>query len=155
MKKNRLYSFVLNALALAALGFLLTASDCHNQVSITPPVNQEICNDGIDNDLNGLTDCRDSYCVSVCKPVIAIFPISSPVIGDTLQVTGTCLRAQNISLSLAPTGAGQGGAADIVGNAWSKTLTGLGSANGKVLTAIATDSTGLLHDTATATFDVQ
>ncbi len=144
-----------DAAALLGLGLLLTASDCHNSVIITPPVNAEICNNGIDDDGNGLTDCRDPVCFTsaYCRPALTINPVSTPVAFDTLTLTGTQQNAASITASISPVINGRGGSAVLSGSSWSLQLTDL--INGTTtVTLVAVDSTGALQDTLPVTFTV-
>lgn len=42
--------------------------------AISPPQNQEICNNGIDDNLNGFTDCQDP----ACKGILELCPEADP-----------------------------------------------------------------------------
>ncbi len=130
----------------SALAFALTASKCETDTVIVPYV-QEICNDKIDNDGDGLIDCQDSDCDVECKVQVNINPIS-PISTDSLTVTGTHFNATGIALSILPSGSA--GAAVISGNSWTAHLTLLSDKTTYTLTAIASDAQGRL-DTATAT----
>jgi hypothetical protein len=142
-----------NLAALLALGFVLTASECRNDVIITDPVNNEICNNGIDDDGNGLTDCRDAACFATCTPALTVNPFASPVTSDTLTLSGTQQRAVTVTVSISPASSGLGGSAVLSGSNWSLQLHNL--VNGTVTaTAVGTDSTGALRDTVATTFDV-
>lgn len=151
--RNRIIPLLLNSAALLTLGFVLTASDCHNDFGFTAPVNAEICNNFIDDDNNGLTDCRDPACATfpACVPALTINPISQPVTHDTLTVTGTVQHAVSISASISPVGSA--GSVQISGSNWSVILSNLAT-NSTTLQVVGTDSTGALHDTVPVTFTV-
>jgi hypothetical protein len=136
---------------LSVVGAVFLGSDCSHDFSFTPPVNREICTDGIDNDGNGRIDCRDSECLAQCRPEITIDPLPATVAADSVALAGTCLRAASIAVSSDPSGLG--GQAQISGARWSFLLRNLENGDHTV-TAVVTDSTGLLRDTASAAFEV-
>lgn len=153
MRTRNQFSLLANIAALWILGFVFAVSGCHNEFQFTAPVQTEICNNGIDDDGNGLTDCRDPACFTspYCVPVLTINPISTPVTHDTLTVTGTLQHAVSISATLTPVGLV--GTAQISGSVWSVLLSNLATGT-ENLTAVGTDSTGALHDTIPISFIV-
>ena len=154
MLKFRILPRPSNWFGLIAVGALaMIGLQCKNDFGFTAPLTSEICNDGIDNDSNGFTDCRDPACAAQCTPQLAITPVASPITADSLLLTGTCPHAASISISLSPLNFGQGGQATVSGSAWSIMLRTLQNGN-LTATAVAVDSTGLLRDTAAVNFDV-
>src|SRR6185295_14028055 len=143
-----------NLLGLLAVGFIFTASECRNDLTILPKVDPEICGDGLDNDNNGKIDCRDDECVNVCRPDLTVTDPGQTIRADSLELTGTCTHAASITVSLEPPLSGNPGGMVISETAWSVMLRNL--QNGHITaTAVAVDSTGHLRDTATTSFDVQ
>ncbi|MDB5050519.1 MAG: hypothetical protein JWO30_3590 [Fibrobacteres bacterium] len=133
----------------AALVFALGASKCEQTTTIVPYV-AEICNDNLDNDTDGKTDCQDSDCDTQCEVHVQINPIPPTITADTLKVTGTNFKATGIALQLLPTGTA--GAVTITGETWSAVLTNLGTRGQYTLTAIASDAQSR-QDTAVAVFE--
>ena len=130
----------LNLVTVIGLVSTLWFNACENDFSFTPPPGSEICGDGLDNDNNGLTDCRDPDCASVCRPQITLSALPDTIAVDSVRISGTHLRANSILVSVSP--AGLGGQAALSGFNWSFTVKGL-STGIAVITATATDSTGL------------
>jgi hypothetical protein len=133
----------------AALAFALCASKCEQTTAIVPYV-AEICNDNLDNDTDGNTDCQDSDCDLQCKVHVQINPIAPTITADTLKITGTNFKATGIALQILPTGTA--GAVTITGDTWSAMLTNLGTPGQYTLKAIASDAQSR-QDTAVAIFE--
>jgi hypothetical protein len=132
----------------AALVFALCASKCEQSTEIIPYV-KEICADTVDNDADGLVDCRDSDCDFECTVSVAINQIPT-LTKDSLTVTGTHFNATGITLSVLPSGTA--GTPVITGNTWTAQITQLADRTTYTVTAIASDAQSR-RDTATATFD--
>ena len=148
----RMANHIARLAGIAALGLVFTASDCSHTLSFTPPLNREICDDGIDNDGNGRVDCRDAECLLQCRPELTVDPIAVPVRQDSLELSGNAARAASVTVTASPSGIG--GQAQISGLRWTFLLRNL--KNGEhTLVAVAVDSTGHLRDTVTAAFEVQ
>lgn len=139
------------ATGLAAAGafiLLFTASKCEEK-TIFPPYVAEVCNDKIDNDGDGQTDCADSDCDLSCAVSVSIDVLPGTITTDTLALTGHQTNASSVAvLSVVP--AGTPAAAVITGDTWKATLTGLSQRLTYTVTVAA--SNGDHADTATATF---
>ena len=142
----------LNLAALCLTGVMVAFLGCENDFSFTPPVNHEICNDGLDNDSDSFTDCRDSECGDFCRPLITLTAPPYIVAADSLVISGTHQRAASIVVTASPSGSG--GQANKILSGWTFTLRNL-LAGTISLKVVATDSTGQWRDSAAATFTVQ
>lgn len=135
--------------AAGSLCLVLTASKCEQHTTF-PGYVAEICNDKIDNDEDGKTDCEDSDCAADCAVHVTINPIASPIATDTLTLTGHQTHATSIAINLAPSGLPGTVTLDPASDNWSAKLTNLSQNAVYNITAIA--SNGDIRDTATASF---
>jgi len=131
-----------------ALLFIVSASECHNQTEFVPFV-AENCSDNIDNDNDGLIDCKDSDCAKECKIHVTIDSIVSPNKNDSIAISGTQFHATHITISLSPTAVA--GLPIITGNKWQCQLSKLTNLATYTVMAIGTDPLNNA-DTARTTF---
>ena len=76
----------------------------HNASDVTLTVVEEICNDTLDNDGDGLTDCADPKCFDalVCQPTPTFTPTITPT--DTATSTPTATATATPTPTVTPTG---------------------------------------------------
>lgn len=135
-------------LALAGILFALVAAKCESTTEFTPFV-REICADNIDNDGDGLSDCRDADCNAECAVELVIFPIQ-PTSEESFRIAGSHTNAASIAFTLTPSG--RVDSLRIQGNEWEARAGGFLTSGQFTLTAIATSAAGR-NDTAAATFN--
>jgi hypothetical protein len=126
----------------------LTAAECRNDLEFVDFV-PEICDDKIDNDDNGMTDCDDASCEDECAVQVVAFP-PGPVVADSVKISGTHQNAASITVQVTPSGLG-GGAA-ISGGTWDFTIRNL-NANGAHTVTVLAVSAEDRRDTAIVTFE--
>ncbi len=145
-KSNSLLTIIA---ALAAL-CCLTASQCQSTVDF-PPYVAEICTDKIDNNGDGLIDCKDPTCVTKpsCALKVVINAVPATISQDTLVVSGVQQNATAIAVDV--TLPGVAGTAAITADTWVCKLSTLTAKSTYTVRAIASDAEGN-RDTATATF---
>jgi hypothetical protein len=144
--------FIISLLTVAGtLATILTLSNCESTTDFPPAVN-EICTDNIDNDGDGLTDCKDSECDKTCGVQVTVTPVSDKVTEDTLSISGTHVNAQSISITIAPSGIAS--AATINGNTWTAKLSQLVNRESYTATIVAKDAQNGTN-TVTLSFDRQ
>lgn len=131
-----------------ALLFIIAASECQNETEFVPFV-AENCTDNIDNDNDGLIDCKDSDCAKDCKIHVTIDSIMSPIKIDSLAISGTQFRATHINISVSPIAVA--GLPIIRGSKWQCQLTKLTVPATYTVMVIGTDSLNNT-DTARTTF---
>jgi hypothetical protein len=141
-------SYLLPPLAAAALFMALTASKCRNNVEFVDFV-PEICDDKVDNDEDGETDCDDSSCEVECAVDVVAFP-PGPVTADSVKISGTHENAASITVQVVPSGLG--GAATIAGGEWEFTIRNL-NADGIHTVTVQAVSAEDRRDTAVVTFE--
>lgn len=141
-------SYLLLPLGAAALFMALTAAKCRNNVEFVDFV-PEICDDKIDNDEDGGTDCDDSSCDAECAVDVVAFP-PGPVTADSVKISGTQENAASITVQVVPSGLG--GAATISGGTWEFTIRNLNTDGMHTVTAQAVSAQDR-RDTAIVTFE--
>jgi hypothetical protein len=144
MKATKWIASLAGALALV---FVLSASKC---VTDFPPYVQEICTDNLDNDGDGLIDCKDSDCNLECQVNVTVATVPSPIATDSITLTGTQFNASSINVSIVPSGLP--GVAVITGGAWQAKVTGLLDAVTYTVMVIAQDANNKM-DTAITSFE--
>lgn len=135
-------------LAAAALFMALAAAKCRNTVEFVDFV-PEVCDDGVDNDENGLADCDDSSCDVACAVDVVAFPPGT-VSADSVKIAGTHRNAASITVQVVPSGLG--GAAVIAGGTWEFTIRNL-NVDGPHTVTVQAVSAQDKRDTASVTFE--
>ncbi len=146
MKANSWFTYLAGAFALA---FVIAATECHTNTDF-PPFVKEICTDNIDNDGDGLTDCKDSDCALECKTHVTLSPITTPITADSIAISGTQTHAASIAITV--TSPGVASQPVISGSTWQANLTRLTDNIIYTVVVVATDS-NRLTDTAKASFE--
>lgn len=146
MKALPWFTYIAGAFALA---FVISASDCHTNTEIVPYV-KEICTDNIDNDGDGLTDCKDSDCALECKVQLTLTPIPATVNTDSILISGTHSHAASIAVTV--TTPGIASQPVLSGSTWQASLTRMTDNITYSVVVIATDSNSQ-SDTVKASFE--
>ncbi len=145
MKVKSIVPFLIGALCFL---FIASASKCESTTDF-PPYVKEVCGDNLDNDGDGLTDCKDSDCADECKGKVTLNPVSSLIQTDSIQISGTVENIQSINIQISPSG--MGGAGIITGNSWQGTLSKM-LAEGSYTVTVIGISTLNQPDTVTQKF---
>lgn len=134
---------------LAAALFALVAAKCEHNVDF-PGFVVERCDDNVDNDEDGKSDCADlDDCQDFCRVEVEIDQPTATVESDTLLILGSHRNAKTIAISVAPSGTG--GTITPSGDRWQFMIRNIGTSGPYTITAVA-NGPSTLRDTATVTF---